>query len=175
MNFSVSLRCLICLEESPDLEFSKLYEKGIESLIQVSSDDLITLPFADAALKETVSHVHKKCRVNFLTNHKRTSVLMDDGPEIVAKKLRSSSEFFNWKMHCFICGSHAVIDDRHPNRNSVYLVRTIDSMIEKLRNVSQHQLKSAIDIRLSEGDDLVALEARYHHSCMKDYLNDRNS
>ena len=62
-----------------------MYEKGIESLIQVSSDDLITQPFADAALNETVSHVHKKCRVNFLTNHKRTPVLMDDGPEIVAK------------------------------------------------------------------------------------------
>jgi len=112
---------------------------GIKTLLEYS------IKYSDAELTIHLTSnppfvmVHSDCRINFtskrrfeqLSNRQSADNVESNEPQ---KKLRSTVDVFEWKLHCFICGQSAVIDDRHPDRNDVVRVEGL-GMKERMLSV----------------------------------------
>ena len=86
----------------------------------IRDDDYLTKLLESA--ENGSKFVHYECRKKYTDKRRLTaSAATPDN----AKRLRSGQYCeFDWKTNCFLCGGH-VKDDRHPNRNEVYMVRTL--------------------------------------------------
>lgn len=108
--------------------------------------------------------VHGECRRNYTV--RRTSKDVETVPQ-PPKKLRSSTDSFNWKQDCFLCCKVAMVDSKHPKRNKVTEVRVIpfrNNMIALCRQRGD-SWASNVETRLHDCIDLIAADARYHNDC----------
>ena len=111
--------------------------------------------------------VHQKCRRNY-TDPKWLKTSLPCETSVPKKKLRlCSSNAFQWNNTCFICGVKCSVDKKHPERNVVYEVRTLqfrDSIINAC-NKRDDQWNHKIKLRLVNCIYLVAEEPIYQKSC----------
>ena len=100
---------------------------------------------------------------------KRDNVDDKDGSECAAKRYtRTQSSKFNWKDNCLFCGETCVEDKKHPDRKKMQMATTIPFK-ERLIFVCQKRDDEwggeEVRRRVTNCNDLVAVEARYHISC----------
>jgi len=114
-----------------------------------------------------VVRVHNSCRRTFTSKRKfERKCGLDDTATVQSKTLRSSSEPFAWKIHCFFCSETC-------NKNQV--VRRVETL-EIRRNVLQQcEIRGdtwglQVQSRLNSCCDLVAEEASYHKNCHKKFF-----
>ncbi|ESO85472.1 hypothetical protein LOTGIDRAFT_154963 [Lottia gigantea] len=163
-------RCFICFKELGQ-GVANVRSKGLNTLIECSEkrgEDILQT-FLQSRLNGpgvVKIRMHEVCRneytlarnVERAKKHKSD----DQGQALPApKKLRSSLESFLWSEECFICGQIAQNDMRHPDRNPVFEVRTI----EMRETILQACDRSDNWSRVQGCAFLVAAEARYHHKC----------
>ncbi len=100
----------------------------MESCTKHRRDDLYTF-LAECQNSDPLEAVlvHSDCHRNF-TDKKRqgpeNDVAHGDEPPST-KRLRSGTAPFNWKVDCLLCGTPAIVDTRHPQRQPVHRVSTI--------------------------------------------------
>ena len=168
--------CVICLEPFTATVPVTVAKKGLSSLIhfsEVHGNESLNDYLSDAATTEPVL-VHAKCRKRY-TDPRRSSMTSENEDVPCQKRLRSSSEVqgqFDWKENCFLCGTSACCDERHPNRDPVQRAETIpfiDNIVEQCdkRNDSW---ASEVRTRIHGCIDFVAAEARYHRNCYSSFM-----
>ncbi|XP_065684420.1 uncharacterized protein LOC136096813 [Hydra vulgaris] len=131
--------------------------KGIKTLIhysQVRNDKDL-----EKELKErNTVVVHVACRRDFTNPNRKVLKCQMESPKI--KKLRST-DIFNWKRCCFICGNLALPDSKHRDRKVVIQVHTI-KFKQSLLKVCEDRIDIwAVEVksRLNCSCDLVASDA----------------
>ena len=165
--------CIICLEYGGDIQ--RLYPTGLATVRQRAEDkgdNDVLRRISDCSNLE-IEFIHRDCRRGF--NDKRvTDPVRDSGP--AGKNLRSSLPQFEWKTRCFICCDLAENDPRHPDRNPVTEVQSLDfkdnvlKLCEEL-TASGKFSSGEISLRVSGCIDMVAAEARHHRRCYQELLN----
>ena len=163
-------RCVLCQGDFRSEKCSKMYKKGIDTLAAVSSmrgDSELTERLKSAP---TGLLIHASCRRDY--TKKRHLENVDDGASPRSRKLRSSLSSFNWKTNCFLCGTEAAPDLKHPNRDLIIRVRTFEIRARMLKvcELQLHHWCEDVQARLYDCCDLVAVEARYHRSCYDSFL-----
>ena len=147
-------------ESAPSVQ---VHHKGLNTLIRISTER--KLEELHNYLQE-IKHVfvHHNCRRKFVDTRKRST----EGT-FPSKKLRSSLDTFNWKLHCFLCAEP--VDLKHKDRDKVKSVMTLplqSNMIGKARERGD-SWGSTVLARLESCADLVAEEAIYHALCMTNF------
>jgi hypothetical protein len=87
------------------------------------------------------------------------------------KTLRSASNDFDWKENCFICRQQALYDFRHPDRTDIIMVESLElkGRMTQICIDRGDKLADEVSCRLRSCIDLVAVEARYHRNCSKNF------
>ena len=188
-------KCVICLDISRDCDEKhiEITAEGLETLTRYSKlrgNDKLYSYLCNCKDKGGKVLVHQRCRRNF-TDSKRKILEDVHGVDLYSKKvnLRSQQTSFDWKSNCFLCGRHAIVDTRHPDRNDVQIVATILSTTvdistkkrttfrEKILNICMLRSDfwaSQVESRLQNCIDLVAEEAVYHKSCYCKFISDKS-
>ena len=164
--------CRLDMELEDTETWANVYQTGLESLIIFSrlreEKDLTTyLEGNPVGLK-----VHTECRKRYTSKRRfeqqmraKTACETESKP---AKRLRSTvSVTFDYKEHCLLCGESAEIDRKHPDRDKISRVETIEVRTTLLQHCEKRNDKWALDVkgRLNNCIDLVAVEAVYHRRC----------
>jgi hypothetical protein len=158
------LVCIICGNRN-DERVSRLHEKGRNTLLECSrmKHDSLT---EDKLIGVQLAHIHASCRRQY--TDKRS--LNDCEKENSAKK-RPSRDGFDWNVHCFFCAENAVVDPKHPDREDVFIVRTLEMKENLLTKCHEERpWNEAVRARLNSCHDLVHPNARYHNRCLKLFL-----
>ena len=91
-----------------------------------------------------------------------------------AKKLRSSSDSFNWNTSCLFCGIE--IDRRHPDcNNPVFEAATLtflDSIL-KLCEKRNDSWGESVGVRINDCIDLPAAEGIHHKKCQVTFMAEK--
>ena len=120
-----------------------------------------------------IVRVHRSCPKDF-TNKRRHEQQQcrntDTSDDPAVKFLRSTVDIFNWKHDCFLCGQNADTDVRHPERNRVCVVETLEMREYILSCCTGRTDDKTLQVqgRLNACCDLVAEEAVYHRNCTTD-------
>ena len=141
--------------------------RGLETLTDYSEKYTDTELHHYLLSKPDIVRVHHDCR-RLYTSKRRyeqqqaANNLRDTEPSS-SKMLRSSSQAFNWKTHCFFCGETCNLD-----KNACH-VETLE-----IRDSTLYQARAdawAIEVqgRLTNCCDLVAEEALYHKNCHRNF------
>ena len=110
-----SLHCRLCLEELPSFPVQRILNKGLKTITKCCQQrDMMELLnyLKSTERSNTDLFVHTNCCRKFTDSRKRSSTMP---LQISPKKLRSSSDAFDWKHYCFLCDSAIVF--RHKGRN----------------------------------------------------------
>jgi hypothetical protein len=159
--------CVICCLELADKAFVTLTLKGLTTLKEYCSKRSDEKLAERLRLCGDLVKVHTDCRKKY-TDHKRLSQTQgSQEDDICRKKVLRSSGVFDFKQQCFFCAETAVYDCKHPERNPVCHVATL-----QIRNnvldyclLRNDQWGLQVRGRLQLCDDLVAPEAVYHKKC----------
>ena len=93
------------------------------------------------------------------------------------KKLRSTSDTFQWDSTCFFCCKEAVLDVRRPKINAnIHFARTL-SLRDNVLDMCNQRLDSwalEVMVRLQLCIDLPAADAVYHGTCYTKFSTGRN-
>ena len=105
--------------------------------------------------------------------HQRGNTASSDDPAV--KHLRSKVDTFDWKHDCFLCAKTAESDVRHPERNLVSVVRTLEIRASILNSCAGRADDWTLQVqgRLNTCCDLVAEEAVYHRNCFALFVTSR--
>jgi len=113
--------------------------------------------------------VQHDCRRNYTSKRRyeqqqAANNLRDTEPSS-SKMLRSSSQAFNWKTHCFFCGETCNLDK---NAHRVETLEIRDSILYQCKARADAW---AIEVQgcLTNCCDLVAEEALYHKNCHRNF------
>ena len=172
---------VICDEPVSDTEAaSRLRHDGLQTLL----DSAISR--CDEKVRNRLSSMnigdikfHASCRRHYNDKQKIDQLIKSDDSPVVSRKFRPESPCFNWRTNCMLYGGEAVIHDRHPDRNRVWEVRTTnatrDSFLKCCEANPEHPWAEDMKARLLDCIDLVAVEARYHDSCIQFRQRPRDS
>ena len=173
--------CVICREALGD-DRQKVHKKGLDTLIRVSSlrgdnelHDYLLNKSLTSPIGTVYVHSLRRCRTDYTRDPegdmRRASSAVTENASSTAKRVRSSLGPFNWMGDCFLCGKPAVIDPRHPHRESVSEVTLIAFRTAILLQCSKRDdyWAHGVMTRLNDCIDLVAAEARYHGKCYTDF------
>ena len=173
--------CVICLGSFTDLDVVTVGQKRLSSLIhfsEIRGDDKLKTYLAHVSKNVPVGKVlvHTKCRKRY-TDARRSSRSSHDEDIPSQKRLRSAESLFDWKENCFLCGSVAYHDQRHPDRDPVHVVETIPFRDKIVSQCASRNDSWANDVRNRvEGCiDFVAAEARYHRNCYIAFMRNISS
>lgn len=169
--------CFICGLSLQEGETILVKEKGVQTL-RLSSTALKNSD--NELLLRHLKHIciHTSCKKRY-NNPKLIKAAVQRGERDLKKKkrtTRASSEQFNFKDHCFLCGeviSAEFIEAQKKcspeKRNTVHTVVKITMSENVIRAAEKRGDEWAIKIkeRISEETDLVALHARYHLLCQR--------
>jgi len=131
----------------------------------------------------TAVRVHNSCRKSYTSKRRfeqeqRSSAAEClDSTDCPPKTLRSSVAVpFEWKTHCMLCGMLLKVDTKHPERSSVSDVETFEIRKTITDCCEQRNDEWALQVlgRLQNCCDLIAVEARYHQSCLPAFYNGRS-
>lgn len=88
-----------------------------------------------------------------------------------AKFLRSSTDSFDWKTTCFLCGKPAVRDKKHPDRCDVHEAKSDEITRSMLSLCDDRNDDWAFEVkgRLLTCGDLHAADAVYHARCRRKF------
>ena len=172
--------CVICKQSIADESRpkNKLFRKGLDSLIEaciirndIELKDYLTKNHSDVISGALQLFTHIDCRKKFSKKRELEAITDNAGPS--PKKLRSTTQEFDWKSDCIFCGNTAKVDAKNPKTcKKVCSVMTLtyrDQLIDKLKvnNVFYKDLHH----RLLNCYDLVHVEAVYHDECRIDFEN----
>ena len=165
---AVTLECVICRNKiNPTDEFVKVGSKGIRSLAhacEVKSYERLTVFFNSYRDTSSKIPLHVSCRKRIIDLRNVNSTNGDEkesSPPL--KKTRSSTDMFDWKAHCFVCG--LICDFKHSSRNPIRKVESC-SLRDRILEVSNTEDHSYLRHRLINCFDLVAVKAIYHARCL---------
>lgn len=178
--------CVICRTRLTADDDYGTVSRGLDKLVECSRKygDTVLVKYLLAG--PVVVKVHRECQRKF-TNCKRkyeqfgrmTSSKNDDSAlrQLKSKVLRSSTDKFEWQLHCFFCGQTAVTGEMNTKCADVCEVQTF-----KLRDKVLHFVLErndswafAVQSRLLAVHDLVAAGAIYHKACHSKYFKLRSS
>ena len=97
-----------------------------------------------------------------------------------SKKIRRVAQSdvtkFSWKTHRFYWGCPCIPDPKHPERKKIGDVCTLLFKQSVLKTCDQRNDKWAEEVRMRVLDchDLVALEARYHITCIERFSRNKD-
>ena len=114
--------------------------------------------------------VHHDCRRRFVDI--RDQPKTQPRKKLMRSSVGSSSNYFDWKSCCFLCSK-----DAERKYSTVVQVRTIP-LYESLLDICESRgddWGGEVKGRLSTCNDLVAEEAIYHISCMRNFRLNVNS
>ena len=163
--------CIKCrIPESPQYDNLCMVDKGIQRLIDYSlkNDDHELYKYLCSKKEngETV-RIHVDCQKSTYNELKRKR------DSVNAKKYtRTQSSKFNWKENCLFCGETCVEDKKHPDRKKMRMATTIPFK-ERLIFACQKrddEWGEEVGRRVTNCNDLVAVEACYHISCNERFL-----
>ncbi|KAK6175982.1 hypothetical protein SNE40_014354 [Patella caerulea] len=162
--------CVMCEEGFTHEKATKLYKKGRGTLFRLA-ELRGDLTLQQRLLTEGNLYVHESCRRPYI-DERTSTCSTDDSGEPRPKKLRSEVPQFEWKVHCFLCGEPAISEARHPDRDRIKLVETMEIRTTSLKASERvsSSLTDEIRARLLDCHDLVAVEARYHSRCYQKLL-----
>ncbi|KAK6192248.1 hypothetical protein SNE40_003750 [Patella caerulea] len=155
-------KCLICGKADETKKLTKVYDKGKSTLLQYSvirGDKDFNVRLQNSG----TFYIHENCRRSYIDKRNIT-----EASEQSSKKLRSSLPDFDWNSNCLFCGEEANQDDRHPDRNPVWMVRTMEiktSILSKCNDRIDRPWSEDVKTRLLSCSDLVSPNARYHRRC----------
>ena len=173
--------CVIC-SQSIDLDhpkkYAKLTEKGCETINKAYILRQVDVP---NIIYNDNLYVHISCRSKH-TNSKNIAASLKRGStdEVPQKSLRSSATMFDFKTHCFLCGTYINQSAacRHPERSayqfSSVMAIEFKGVILHYCNERLDEWAMAVQSRIGHIHDLVAEEAMYHHDCDSNFRRGSN-
>lgn len=172
------LCCIKCKDPASQFEDLTVVKKGLEKLIEYSkstNNDQLTNLLLDRKANGTIVRIHRECQKSVYNERKRKSSEPIERSTKIKKDAarRSENSKFDWKRLCMFCEMDCVVDDRHPDRIDWRQVEVL-SMRENLLVVCSSRsdrIAKSLERKLLdiENSDLVAVEARYHFQCRKDF------
>lgn len=173
--------CIICKNNISESDISHfLTQKGFLGLVKWSKekeDHLISGDF------KPQMQVHTQCQKNYtrrssIPETKKRSLDNSPGPSTVVV-LRSAHKDFDFKTQCLFCAD-VVLQPRElqlkkkKTFSSWSLVSTIEfkETVKKCCLVRNDERSQEVSTRIANISDLIAAEARYHHSCFRRFLRD---
>ena len=173
--------CVIC-SQPIDLDHPKKYakptEKGCETINKAYILRHVDVP---NIIYNDNLYVHISCRSKH-TNSKNIAASLKRGStyEVPPKSLRSSATMFDFKTHCFLCGTYINQSAacRHPERSayqfSSVMAIAFKGVILHYCNERRDEWAMAVQSRIGHIHDLVAEEAMYHHDCDSNFRRGSN-
>lgn len=174
--------CVICKECLSDPERGPVSQvtAGLEKIKTISDDQKDNVRTLIAG--RVMLRVHKSCRGGYTRRVKGATADAGLSPVSTTRpSLRSAGDTsFNFKSDCFFCSCKAKVDERHPDRNSVYLVSDIDmknnevkvaANVKKLCADRNDDWGKLVSDRIDSVLCLVSAEARYHRHCYSQLAN----
>lgn len=170
--------CAICKESFDDSRpKNKLFRKGLETLIEAcvirnnnELKDYLTKKHSDVISGALQLFTHRDCRKKFSKKHDLEAITDNAAPS--PKKLRSTTQEFDWKTDCIFCGNTAIVDAKNPNTSkkicSVMTLTYCEQLIDKCNKVNNTFYKE-LHHRLLNCYDLVHVDAVYHDECRIDF------
>lgn len=168
-------KCFICEKDVSEGAMKVVKEKGIDTLREASKKRNDGKG-AVLAGKIYVS-VHVSCQKSYINERMIAAHLKKAArPSTSSGKLRSSSEYFDCKTHCFVCGTdipedYARSQQRLPlhKRNLVHLVTKIEmkDTVMKQAQLRGDDFGAAVINRIQPITDMVAADCKYHDKCLK--------
>ena len=166
--FSDSI-CPICLRDIDCDKSFALTAKGLETLAGCAS------VYGHLAMKtyllscQSTVRVHEGCRKKYTNSReldKFSKGVNDVGNSVPAKKLRSATQSFDFKLHCLYCGGF--VDFRNVGRDMCLSVRTLElqsSVLHSCEKRGHDAWAMKVSSRVQSCNDLVAEEPVYHKTC----------
>ena len=155
MEGGIDLKCIFC-KELCITDFPRLREQGANTInhaSQIRQDIIIANPG---------DYVHKQCRLDYV---RRPVFIGDDNSS--SESLRSSSDDFNFRTHCFLCGN-LVTDREKLTKKRSYIScknKSVDNSISKVIEERKDDWSIAVKGRLAFVNDLRAEDSLYHIRC----------
>jgi len=121
--------------------------------------------------RRTHSHRRRSCRRQYTSKRRfeQATCSTHSSSELLQQKfLRLATNAFNWKEHCFFCGSLCNVDDLDTKKHRVM---TIELMLSVLAQCAARVDKWGLEVeaRLRTCNCLIAEEAVYHKNCHRDF------
>ena len=164
---TVQLLCAICNDHiAATDEFVNVGAKGIRTLVnacEVKKNEKLVSFFKSHRDSSCKIPLHVGCRKRLVDLRNIQHDEKEWSPP--SKKTRSSTDTFDWKSHCFICGT--LCDFKHDARNHISRVETLSLRDNVLKVCNENSDKlSELSHRVQSCFDLVAAKAVYHSNCL---------
>ena len=161
---------LICEEKLSDDErksYGNIAQKTLIRCSDVYGDAVATVLETLVGDEEKVVHIHVKCYTAY--THKRNIQKVNIPLSPKKKVLRSNFPDFDFKRKCFLCGENADVQSekkKEIGKRDVQVVRSFrtEHTIQNATVTRSDEWGTDVARRMSTIGDLIAAEARYHHT-----------